>query len=96
MRYQYQTQVALIRELCCLEVGDLVTTVMGEIGIIVGKGPHADYMKDGVIFNLIASVVESSFVLDKVKCVLYYAINGKNAWKRRIGFRPVSIEIQGT
>ena len=46
MRYQYQTQVALIRELCCLEVGDLVTTVMGEIGIIVGKGPHADYMKD--------------------------------------------------
>jgi len=70
--------------------------VDGEMACISLIWGHAGYMKDGVIFNLIASVVESSFVLDKVKCVLYYAINGKNAWKRRIGFRPVSIEIQGT
>ena len=46
MRYIYQTQPHLIKEINCFEVGDLVVTIMGEYGVVLGVGPHVDYMKD--------------------------------------------------
>lgn len=67
--------------------------VDGEMACISLIWGHANFMKDGVMFNLIASVVESSFGLDKVKCVLYYGINGKSSWKRKIGFYGEKIEL---
>ena len=45
-RYLYPTQVHVVHKLECFSVGDLVRTIMGEYGIILGQGPHEIYYKD--------------------------------------------------
>ena len=74
-RYTYPTQISIVDELQCFKVGDLVVTLMGEYGIVVGQGKHdvfyqdrSNYLKvliNGNVYNYIAGSLKLIKKLDK-------------------------------
>lgn len=63
---------------------------MASIGLIWS---HADYLKDGLMFSLITSLVRESMKDKNIKLFTYYGFNQYPAWKKRMLFEPMHINI---
>lgn len=63
---------------------------MASIGLIWS---HADYLKDGLMFSLITSLVKESMKDKNIKLFVYYGFNQYPAWKKRMLFEPMHINV---
>jgi hypothetical protein len=66
---------------------------MASIGLIWS---HANYLKDGLMFSLITSLVEEVMKNKNIKIFVYYGFNQYSSWKRRMLFEPMKINISLT
>ena len=52
-----------------------------------------DYLKDGLMFSLITSLVKESMKDKNIKLFVYYGFNQYPAWKKRMLFEPMHINV---
>lgn len=68
--------------------------VDGEFACVHLFFSHAQYLKQGVSFHILTSVIEELFKLNFIKCFTYSGFGQYPEWKKRMLFKPVKVSFK--
>jgi len=69
----------------------LVDGEMASVGLVWA---HAQYLKHGLMFNLIISIVEKLMLTENIKYFIYYGAGQYPKWKERMLFKSTKVKLE--